>query len=148
MKVILIQDVKALGKKGDTKEVAEGYANNFLMPKGLAIPANKANLNMLENEKKRKKEQEVRQLNQAQEIAAAIDGKTYVYHAKAGETGRLFGSITNADVAQMLSEQGFDIDKKKIEIPEPVKSIGPHDVLLKLSPGVAAKIILDVRALS
>jgi len=147
MKVILIQDVKSLGKKGDTKEVAEGYANNFLMPKGLAIPATKANVNMLENEKKRKKEQEVKQLNLAQDIATAIDGKTYVYHAKAGETGRLFGSITNADIAQLLAEQGINVDKKKIEIAEQVKSIGPHDVLLKLSPGVQAKIILDVQAL-
>ncbi len=148
MKVILLQDVKALGKKGDIKEVAEGYANNFLFPKKLGVEANKANLNRIEHEKQVLATKEATQLAEAEKLAARLEGTTVVLQAKAGEAGRLFGSVTNADIAKALAQNGIEIDKRKIEIPEPVKTIGSYEITVKIHANVQAKFMLNVQALS
>ena len=146
MKIILLQDVKALGKKGDTKEVADGYARNSLIPKGLAIAATSANLNMLANEEKKKKEKEASELKQAKEVAARLKEVSVMLSCKCGEAGRLFGSVTNGDIAEALEKQNFAIDKRKIEIPETIKQLGGHDVIIRLHAQVQAKITIMVTA--
>lgn len=145
MKVILLQDVKALGKKGEIKEVAEGYGNNYLLPKGLALPANKSNLNMLENEERKKSLREKSFLDDAQKAAAQLEGQIIEISAKCGEGGRLFGSITNNDIAEALAAKGFDVDKRKIETEESIKSLGSYSVTIKLHSQVQAKISLAVK---
>ena len=146
MKVIFLEDVKAKGKKGDVKEVAEGYANNFLIPRGLAIPATSNNMNMLANEKRKREQQEAQNLADAKALAEKLAGAGVVLRANCGESGRLFGSITNADVAAGLSEQGIHIDKRKVELAEPIKALGEYEVLLRLHAEVQAKVKLEVKA--
>lgn len=148
MKVILLQDVKALGKKGEAKEVAEGYANNFLLPRGLAIPATKGNLNMLENELKRKQDKEATALEEAREQAARLEGLTVTVKVKAGESGRLFGSVTNSDIAEALRGRGIELDKRRIELAESIKHTGNFEAIIKLHAKVQASIAVEVEALS
>ncbi len=147
MKVILLQDVKALGKKGAVKEVAEGYAHNFLIPKGLVMEATKGNMNMLANENHKREMHEAKLLQEAQAMAAQLKDKVLVMPSKCGEGGRLFGSITNGDVAQALGQQNFHIDKRKIELKETVKAVGRYPVTLRLHPQVQVEVIIDVQAL-
>jgi large subunit ribosomal protein L9 len=144
MKVILLQDVKALGRNGDVKEVADGYANNFLFKKHLAQPADKANLNSLDHEMRQRVQREAKLLAQAQKQAAELAEKTVLVYAKAGESGRLFGSVTNADISEALKPMGYHIDKKKIEISEPIKVIGRFAVNIKLYTDVQASVTIEV----
>ena len=144
MKVILLQDVRALGKKGDIKEVADGYARNFLLAKKLAQPADKANLNSLSHEKEMARIREEKALEQAKQTAKELRGKVVVLKVKAGETGRLFGSVTTADVAAALEKMGVSVDKKKIDIPDAVKSIGKYKAVVKLHAKVPCEIVLEV----
>lgn len=144
MKVILLQDVKALGRKGEVKEVADGYARNFLFKKNLAQPADKANLNSLNHEMRLKMQREEALKAQAEKQAAELADKTVVLRAKAGEAGRLFGSVTTADVSAALREIGYAIDKRKIELPEPVKTLGTHSAVIKLHTNIQVKIALEV----
>lgn len=146
MKVILLQDVKALGKKGDIKEVADGYGNNFLLPKGLALPANKSNLNMLANEQRKKELREEKLLEEAQKAAARLEGTALEILTKSGEGGRLFGSITNGDIAEALAQKGIEVDRRKIELEENIKALGSYQVLIRLHANVQAKIALEVKA--
>ncbi|MEG1537370.1 MAG: 50S ribosomal protein L9 [Clostridiales bacterium] len=145
MKVILLQDVKSLGKRDEVKEVADGYARNFLIAKGLAQPANQGNLNIRDHEIKRRMSKEAQMLDDAAHTAKKMDGKNIVLFAKSGEAGKLFGSITAADIADALKTQGFDIDKRKIEIPIPIKALGNFEVFIKLYTNVSAKIIVGVQ---
>ena len=145
MKVILLENVKALGKKGDVKEVADGYARNFLFAKNLAVPANAGNINSRNHEIKLQQDRETRLLAAAQKNAAALDGKTVPVYAKCGDAGRLFGSVTTADIADALAAMGFTVDKKKIEPAEQMKSVGSYAAVLKLYPQVQAKITVEVR---
>ena len=144
MKVILLQDVKALGRKGDVKEVADGYANNFLFKKHLAQPADLANLNSLDHEMRQKVQRESNLLAQAQKQSAELREKVIVVYAKAGEAGRLFGSVTNADISSALRELGYNIDKKKIDIPEPIKTIGRYSANIKLYTDVQTSVAVEV----
>ena len=147
MKVILIQDVKGLGKKDLAVEVNDGYARNFLLPKGLALEATASNMNLLNNKKgseARKKEQEVVAAN---EIAKKIETLELIIKTKTGEHGRLFGSITSKDVGAKLKEvHSIDIDKKKIELTEPIKSVGLFVVDIKVYTGIIAKLKVKVEA--
>ena len=145
MKVILLKDVKALGKKGDVKEVADGYARNFLFAKELAIPASAGNINMRNHELKLEQEREAKRLAKAKEQAAALDDKTITVFAKCGDAGRLFGSVTTADLAAALEAMGQKIEKKKIELPEQMKTLGKYPAILKLYPNVQAKITVEVK---
>ena len=146
MKVILIQDIKALGKKGEIKEVAEGYGRNYLMPRKLAVPANKENMTMLEHELQRQEAKEEKLKNEANTLAQKINDQVMVMEVKTGGAGKLFGSVTNADIAGLLEKMGVNIDKRKIETSETIKAVGDYPVILKLHPGVQAKFILQVKA--
>ena len=144
MKVILVQDVKALGKKGDIKEVADGYAINYLFKKQLAQPADTANINSLNHEMKLKMQREAAAKAKAEELAKDLEGKVIELKVKSGETGRLFGSVTAMDIAKALEQNGYNIDKRKIEIPDNIKELGQYSAILKLYPNISAKIVLEV----
>ena len=145
MKVILLQDVKALGRKDEVKEVSDGYARNFLFKKQLAQPADKANMNSLSHELKLKAQREAAAKAKAEKFRDELSGKTVLLPAKAGEAGRLFGSVTTADVAAALAAMGYNVDKKKIELPEPIKTLGDgHYAILKLYTNIQVKLAIEV----
>lgn len=146
MKVILMQDVKALGKKGDVKEVAEGYGRNFLLPRGLAKEATNANIAALERENTRRAEKEAADLTEAKRIAAELKGRRIEMEVKCGDAGRLFGSITNNDIAEFISREiGIDLDKRRIEVAESVKLVGDYTVVVKLHGGIQTEMLLVVK---
>ncbi|MDD2221316.1 MAG: 50S ribosomal protein L9 [Clostridia bacterium] len=146
MKVILMQDVKALGKKGDVKEVAEGYGRNFLLPRGLAKEATNANIAALERENTRRAEKEAADLAEAKRIAAELKGRRIEMEVKCGDAGRLFGSITNNDIAEFISREiGIDLDKRRIEVAESVKLVGDYPVVVKLHGGIQTEMLLVVK---
>lgn len=138
MKVILQADVKGKGRKGDYVEVSDGYARNFLLPKGLAVEANNANLNVLKGKKEAEEFRKQQELEQAQEIASKLEGAVVCLSAKAGENGKLFGSITSKDIAEAVKMQHhIVIDKRKIVVPDGgVKTTGTHKLEVKLHPQV------------
>jgi len=137
MKVILQKDVKNLGKKGQVVEVAEGYARNFLMPRGLAVEANEGNLRQVEQMKKAEAAKNARELQLAQAVAAQLAGKGITIRAKVGGAGKLFGSITAQEIAEQIKEQfAVDIDKRKIDLKEPIKSLGSYSVTARIHPEV------------
>lgn len=145
MKVIFIKDVKGQGKKGQVKEVSEGYATNFLLPRGLVRPATEGNVKTLENqaaaEQRRKENEKV----EAQELGKKIDELTLTMKAKAGEGGRLFGAITSKQIAETLaSTKGITIDKRKIELGEPIRHMGVFQVNIKLHTEVKATLKVEV----
>ena len=145
MEVILQKDVKNLGKKGEVVDVAEGYARNFLLPRGLAVEATAGNLKQVSLENKAKKQKRERELKEAQDIAAKLDGQKLQIATKVGESGKLFGSITNKDIADRLKRQyKVEIDKRKIELEEPIKSLGKYPVTVRIHPKVKAEVIVQV----
>ena len=145
MKVILLQDVKSLGKRGDIKEVADGYAQNFLFPKGLAQSATTANVNSVEHQKAVARNKELKALEDAERMAKQLKDKSFTVVAKSGEGGKLFGSVTNTDVAAAMEKDGFKVDKKKIEMPEAIKADGEYQAILKLHAKVQAKVTVVVK---
>ncbi len=145
MKVILTQDVKKLGKTGELVEVAEGYGRNYLIPKGLAEEATSGNVRRVEAEKKVEKDKRRRELEAAQETAKRLDGQKLQITAKVGDAGKLFGSITAAEIADRLKKQyKVDVDKRKIVLKDPIKSLGTTDVTVKLHPKVHVTIHVQV----
>lgn len=141
MKVILTQDVKAQGKKGDLINVSDGYARNFLLKKGLAVEADAKALNELKNKEAARLHRIEVEKAEAKETAEKLTGLLVKIKAKAGDDGRLFGSVTSADIAEKLKEQ-FDVtvDKRKISLSEPIKTFGTHTVDIKLYPEITGKI--------
>ena len=144
MQVILLQDVKSLGKKGEVKEVAEGYARNFLFPRGLAVEASASQLKQLQQQKKVKDAKKAKALAQATAMAAKLEKMQVTIKMRVGENGRLFGYVTRADVAAALQKQGINVDKRKIDLPEPIKSLGDYQLKIKLHPDVEAKLKVSV----
>jgi len=145
LKVILLQDVKTLGKKGDLVDVADGYARNFLFPKNMAVEATPGNLAKLEQEKKAKEKKLARQKMEAEELADKIKRCNLTLKVKAGAQGKLYGSINSKNIAEALKEQyGIDIDKRKIQLDEPIKAFGSYEVPVKLHPEVEAKLTVKV----
>lgn len=148
MKVIFIQDVKGQGKKGEEKNIADGYARNFLIPRGLAVEANSTNLNNLKGQKESaayKKEQEIKA---AEEIKAKLGSVVVKISAKAGENGKLFGSVTAKDIADSLKQQhGIEVDKRKIVLSSDIKTAGEITVDAKLYPQIVGKIKVVISAL-
>lgn len=140
MKIILLCDVEKLGKKFDVKEVADGYARNFLFPKGLAKPATEAALKTLEAEKAAAEAVAEADLKNTEALVATLDGQEIEMSAKIGDDGKLYGSITPLKICKALQEKGFDVKKSQIKSQEPIKEIGEHDVLLELPHGLEAKI--------
>jgi large subunit ribosomal protein L9 len=144
MKVILKEDVKNLGMMGEIVNVKDGYARNYLIPKGLAIEANPRNIKQLEHHK-RIIESKVKKLkNAAQSIAEKLSQKPVIIKAKAGEEDKLFGSVTSLDIEKALKEMGFDIDKKRIQLSEPIKRLGEYNVKVKIHPEITADVNLHV----
>ena len=144
MKVVLLQDVKALGKKGDVVEVSEGYARNFLLTKKYAVEATPANLNTLKLQKANADRIAAEQLAEAKEIAAKLEKAFVTVAIKAGENGKTFGSVSSKEIAQELEKQGIEVDKKKIVLPDPIKEFGEYDVKVKLHKDVQANIKVKV----
>ena len=145
MKVVLLQDVKKLGKKGEVMEVAEGYARNFLMPQKLAAHATKDTLNQLQQQKSATADRQKRQLEEAKLLAAQLATIEVKVVAKAGEGGRLFGAITTKDVADAAKAQhGVELDRRKMEFADPVKNLGSACVVIKVHPEVTAEIKIQV----
>ncbi|MBM3449409.1 MAG: 50S ribosomal protein L9 [Armatimonadetes bacterium] len=145
MKLILAQDVPSLGKVGDVVDVKEGYARNFLLPRGLAREATAGQMKSLTLAHEAKERRHNRELEDAQRLVAALQEKAVEVTAKAGEGGRLFGSITAADVADALSRRGFEISKKQISLEDPIKTIGSYKVDVKVSHGLHATVTLHVQ---
>jgi ribosomal protein L9 len=144
MKVIFLKDVKGKGNSGEVREVSEGYARNYLLPQNLAVPANKGTLSQLEAKKKRKKEREKEDREKAEQLKAQIEKVTIELKAKSGEGGRLFGSITSKQIVQEFKKMDISVDKHKIDLPEPIRTLGYSDVPLKLHPKVTAKVKVHV----
>ncbi|KGK86803.1 MULTISPECIES: 50S ribosomal protein L9 [unclassified Clostridium] len=140
MKVILLQDVKKLGKKGDVVNTSDGYARNFLFPRKLAIEANDSNMHVLNNKKEAERRQKTAEIEQAQKLAKEIQGKEILIKVKTGEHGRLFGSITGKDISEELKKKfNIDIDKKKIVV-DIIRQLGTYEVEVKIYPEISTKI--------
>ena len=146
MKVILLQDVKKLGKKGDVINASDGYARNFLFPRKLAEEATDNNLHILNNKKENERKQKLAEIEAAQKLAAELKGKEIKITAKTGENGKLFGAITSKDVAELINTQyKVKVDKKKI-VMDTIKIAGGYDIEVKLYPEVSTKMKVIITA--
>ncbi|MBP5264494.1 MAG: 50S ribosomal protein L9 [Lachnospiraceae bacterium] len=145
MKIILLVDEKKLGKKGDIIEASEGYAKNYIIPKKIGVEATPKNLNDLKLHKANEEKKAKELLEQAQALAKDLEDKPVVVKIKAGEGGKVFGSVSTKEIAAAVKEQhGIEIDKKKIQLAENLKNFGTYEVVLKLHPQVAAKLAVKV----
>ena len=148
MKVILKQDVKTIGKKDEIHDVSDGYARNFLFPRGLAAPADAAAVNMARTKSEAKEHHAAEALAAAQALADKVKDKTVTLKAKGGASGRLFGKVTARDVAEALSKvAGAEIDKRKVELERDIKDFGTYSAAVKLHPGVSAAFKVKVEEL-
>ena len=145
MKVILLEDVKKLGKKGDLVDVSDGYARNFLFPRNLAKEATEGSLKQLKQVKDAIAKKKQKELEQAKELAKVLSNTTVTLKVKAGEQGKLFGSVTSKDISEALKKQyNIEVDRRKIELQEPIKSLGSYKVDIKLAPEVDAKLSVKI----
>lgn len=145
MQVVLLSDVKGQGKKGDIVNVSDGYANNFLIKKKLATPATKENINAAKMVKKAEDHRKQVELEEARALQATLTGKTVKLAVKVGENKKLFGSITAKEIAAALEKQhGFDVDKKKINLSEPIKDLGQYEVDIKVHANMTSKLFVVV----
>ena len=146
MKVILLQDVKSLGKKGQIVNVNDGYARNFILPKKLGVEATGKNLNDLKLQKKNEEKVALDNLNAAKALSEKLVAGEVVLSSKVGEGGRAFGSVSSKEIAEAVKEQmNLDVDKKKIQVKEAIKSLGTHIVSVKLHPEVTAELKVVVK---
>lgn len=146
MKIILLQDVKSIGKKGDIIDANDGYARNFLIPKKMGVPANAENMNNLKLQKSNEAKVAQEQLEEAQNFAKELESKEVVLSIKAGEGGRTFGAVSSKEIANAYKEQcGITIDKKKIQLPESIKNFGVYEVKIKLHPKVTGTLKVKVK---
>jgi large subunit ribosomal protein L9 len=146
VEVILRDDVQHLGKIGEVVRVKPGFARNFLFPRGLAVEANPKNLKVLEHTKRVIAVKAERENKEAAAVAARVEGTAIRIQARAGEDGRLFGSVTNIDVERLLAEKGVQVDRRKIALAEPIKALGTFPIEVQLGRGVKATIQLTVEA--
>lgn len=148
MKVVLNQDVKGTGKKGQTVEVSDGYARNFLLRKNLAVEATQENINNAAAKEKAAQHKQAMQLAEAKAQAERLNGKQVTLKVKTGETGKLFGAVTNKEIAELLKKEfDYELDKKKIVLAEPIKQVGSYSVELKPYANVSCKITVTVQSL-
>lgn len=146
MKVILLQDVKSLGKKGETVNVSDGYARNSLLPKKLAVEANAKNINDLKLQKAHEEKVAKEQLEAAKAFGEELSTKQVTVSIKVGEGGKVFGSVSSKEIAEAAKEQlGYDLDKKKIQMASPIKALGTTPVPIKLHPKVTAELKVVVK---
>lgn len=144
MKVILLQDIPTLGRAGDVREVKEGYAVHHLLPRGLAAPATSANIQNLQRVRKAAQERETRTLDRTNALKGHLEALVIEVRAKAGEGGRLFGSVTAQDIAKEISHKGLDVSKKQVELSEPIKSPGFYKVPVRIHPKLSAMVEVNV----
>jgi len=144
MKVILQEPVDRLGNVGDLVSVANGYARNYLIPTGLAIEANEGNLKYQNHHQRVLEKKRLRLQVKGEELKARIESVSLEFERKVGEKGKLFGSVTNKDIADALLEKGIEVDRRKIDLPEPIKAIGSYVAVVTLQPGIVAEIAVQV----
>ena len=144
MKVILLDDVQKLGRRGEVRDVSDGYARNFLIPQKLALSATAGNLKNLESIKVRQEQQAARQKSQAEQIAEAIGALTLIQARQASDEGRLFGSVGRADIAAFLAQHGIAVEKRRIGLDEPIKTLGEFAVPIRLHGDVIASLKVAV----
>ena len=145
MKVILKQDVKGTGKKGDILEVSDGYAKNFLLKKGLAEQASSVAVNSLKIQKEAEERRKAEEIKEIKALAAKINKTEVILTIKCGENGKVFGSVTSKEIASKLEDLGYNIDKKKILLKDSIKTEGSFPVDIRMMEGVVAKIIVTVK---
>ena len=148
MQVILREELPNLGTTGDVVKVKPGYARNYLLPRGLAVEASVRNLKELEHQKRVIADKRLREQKSAAAVADKLASVKVVFEVRAGEDGKLFGSVTNQDVHRKLEESGFPIERRRILLDEPIKSLGSHDVIVHLGPDTKATIKVEVKALA
>ena len=144
MELILRDDVDKVGRRGDIVKVKDGYARNFLLPRGLGMPVNAANKAMVEKEKRAHEARLAKEKVEFESLAARIGGLRFVAPRKVGENEVLYGSVTGGDIAEFLKTKGIEIDKRKVQLEEPVKTLGEHEVRIRLHPEVQASLKLLV----
>ncbi len=146
MDIILMESVEGLGQIGDLVKVKPGYARNFLLPRKLAVEASLRNVKELEHQKRQLERKAQKVLEGAQVLKAQIEKQTCVFAMRAGEDGKLFGSVTSMEIQQQLADKGVDVDRKKIQLAEPLKTLGDFEVPVKLDAGVIATVRVTVAA--
>ncbi len=145
MEVLLLKDVVELGDAGEIKRVADGYARNYLVPRGLAVRATPGAIKQAEKQRQAATRRQAKELSEAQALAQTLDGVSVTFQARAGETDRLYGSITNVNIAEALEEKiGQEVDRRKIEMEEPLKELGTHAITVRLAPGAEAKVTVVI----
>ena len=145
MEVLLLKDVVDLGEAGEIKRVADGYARNYLVPRGLAVRATPGAIKQAEKQRQAAARRQAKELTEAQALAQALDGVSVSFQARAGESDRLYGSITNVNIAEALEEKiGQEVDRRKFEMEEPLKELGTHAVTIRLAPGAEAKVTVVI----
>ncbi|HSB60423.1 MAG TPA: 50S ribosomal protein L9 [Vicinamibacteria bacterium] len=144
MELILREDVEKLGRRGEVVKVAEGYGRNFLLPRGLAMAVNAANKAMIDKERKALEARLAREKSECESLAARISALRFIAPRKVGENDQLYGSVTSGDIADFLRTKGLEIDKRKVQVEEPIKHLGEHEVKIRLHPEVAATLKLLV----
>jgi len=142
--ILLVKPVDGLGGEGDQVKVRAGYARNFLFPRSVAVPVTKANRKQVEALKKRRAEREAQELAGAQELGKRISAVALAFAVKTGEGGRMFGAVTATDIHDKLTEAGIDLDKKRIHLYTPAKTLGKHNVKVKLHPEVTIELDFDI----
>jgi large subunit ribosomal protein L9 len=145
VKLILLNDIKALGKKGQVVDVAEGYARNYLLPRNLATEASRGALTALDEQKKARAKRDAQALVETQELAKLLESKPVSVQAKAGGNGKLFGAVTNGDIANAISQTfAVDVDKHKIDVKNAIKALGTYPVEIRLGKSIVAKTTINV----
>ncbi|MEP6995305.1 MAG: 50S ribosomal protein L9 [Acidobacteriota bacterium] len=147
MKVILADDVRGLGHRGDTVSVKPGYARNFLFPQGSAYEATEANVRRLSEDKKKYDQKILGEKVVAEDVARSVEGVTIVVTKKAGEGDQLYGSVTSSDIADALAAKGIAVDRRRVELAEPIRRLGTHTVHVRLHRDVVATVNVDVQPL-
>src|SRR5882672_1101968 len=144
MDVILREDIEKLGVRGEVVNVATGYARNFLLPKRLAVAATDANKKIVEQERQSHLRKEAKQKTEAEDLSKMLNGVSVTISQKAGENDQLFGSVTSKDVAEALERKNFTVDRRKIQLDEPIKQLGEHKVAVRLHKDVSAEVTVNV----
>ena len=144
MEVILLERISRLGQMGDTVKVKDGYARNFLLPKGKALRANEANRKKFEGQRVQLEARNLERKSEAEKVAEKLDGKSFVVVRSAGETGQLYGSVSTRDISDLLTAEGFTVARNQVELNQPIKAIGLTNVAIALHPEVEVTITLNV----
>lgn len=144
MEVILLERISRLGQMGDTVKVKDGYARNFLLPKGKALRANEANKKKFEGQRVQLEARNLERKGEAQQIAERLDGKSFIVVRSAGETGQLYGSVSTRDISDLLTAEGFTVARNQVELNQPIKTIGVSNVAIALHPEVEVTITLNI----